>query len=169
MEKFKINTALFGEIEFTTQGGVWENYDIALGGREMTVRLSIADYYDKNWFDDDIGVVKNMLNHITQLYDAAKKALFDGMASNKLISYFIDFHIEEVEQIAEIMGVGSREEITPAMFVDKLGLRTIGIAKDKADTIVCTLDFSIPAEYSDELLVVRFDGQYKILGISHES
>jgi len=55
------------------------------------------------------------------------------------------------------------------MFIQTLGLRTVIIAPKKDNTIDCTLDFSLPKEFSDELLVVRFNDKFEIYDISHES
>ncbi|AVK83032.1 hypothetical protein C3943_05400 [Lysinibacillus sp. B2A1] len=64
---------------------------------------------------------------------------------------------------AKIFYVSYEKEITSEMFIQTLDLRTVIIAPKKDNTIDCTLDFS------DELLVVRFNDEFEIYDISHES
>ena len=55
------------------------------------------------------------------------------------------------------------------MVAQGLEPRAIMIADKQDGTIDCTFDFSLPEEYSDQLLVVRFNDKCEIFYITHES
>jgi hypothetical protein len=172
MEYFKFQTKLFGEIEITHTGGLFNDYDIALGGNEMKITLSI----DENFVDaNNIKIIKNLLEHIPEMYQKAKLTILDKMDSNELIKFFIECYFEEndtgklYEEYHEIFDVDSTAEVTKKMAAKKLEPRMIAIDYLKGDKIQCRFDFSLPEEYTDELLVISFDTQYEICHITHES
>ena len=174
MQTYKLETTLFGELEVfqeavcTDQADAivhYGNYKLVFDGNEKIVDLCIFNVLT----NERIKAIEDMLDNVPKLYEKGKKAILSGKDSNELIKYFIEFHIEELDEIHKIFGVDSNDEISSAMFIEKLLPRAVAINVDQDNMIDCTLDFSLPKEYTDELLVVRFNNQYEIYGITHES
>jgi len=55
------------------------------------------------------------------------------------------------------------------MFIEKLLPRAIAISANKDNVFDCSLDFSLSEDFTDELLVVRFNNQHEVYDITHES
>ena len=165
-EIYKINTDLFGEIEVSQTDGLTEDYEIVLGGKNMTINLQI---FENIVSDNTLKTVENMLNQIPQMYEKGKNAILDGIDSDDTIKSFIDFYLDAADDYYEIFDVDSSDEITSAMIAEKLEPRNIFIATTKDNMIDCNFDFSLPEEYTDQLLVIRFDDNYEIYDISEES
>ena len=167
MPKYTINTKLFGKIKADTEDGMCEYYDITLGGRDMNTSLMI---FEDTLNDDTLKIVSDLIEHVPEMYEKGKSELMKKRDSDATVKFFIEWHLDELqEEVLEIFDVSSVKEITSDLFIDELYLRNITIAETKDGWIDCTMDFSLPDEYSDELLVVRFDEKYEIYDISHES
>lgn len=167
MENYKINTQLLGLLEISSKSGICEDYDINIQGRDMQVTLIVFEDFIN---DGNIKIVCDFIEHIPEFYQTGKTELLKIRDTNALVKYFMKFHLDELsEDMLEIFEVDSVDVITSEMFINQLELRSVSIAPDRNNEIDCTLDFSLPEEYTDELLVVRFDSQHQIYDISHES
>jgi len=172
---YKLITALFGEIEVLQKSVCTDmdslavvhhkKYSIAFDGKEKGVYLCLFNVLA----DDNIKAIEDMLDSVLSMYEKGKAALLSGKDSNELIKNFINFHIEELDEIHEVFGVDSNDEISAEMFIGNLLPRGIAINVGEDNMVNCSLDFSLPEDYTDELLVVRFNDQHEVYEITHES
>jgi len=172
MSTYTIDTKLLGEIEVTQSYGIVEDFDITLGGKDMTIHFQIfEDVAD----DSTIETVEDIIDNIPLMYEKGKNAIIDGMESNAVIKDFIDeyFYDDELDVYLDFFGVDSADKITALMLAEKLEPRAIVIAdvlvKGKDSMIDCSFDFALPEEYTDQLLVIRFNDKHEIYQITHES
>ena len=166
MELYKIKTKLFGEIEVSQTDGLTEDYGIILEDKEMNIELQIFE----NVVDSDsVKAVEDMLNHIPEMYKKAKKTILADMESNPFVKSFIEFYMDELDEYSDIFDVDSTDEVSEIMVAEKLESRGIFLSHDNNGRIECTFDFSLPEEYTDQLLVIRFNIQYEISDITWES
>ena len=168
MSIYTLDTKLFGEIGIMQPEGLVEDFNITLGGKDMIINFQVFENVAN---DSTIKTIENMLDNIPLMYEKGKKAIIDGMDSNAVIKGFIDdyFYDDDIDVYLDFFGVDSGEDVTAVMVAERLEPRTIVIANDKDGTIDCTFDFSLPEEYTDQLLVIRFNDKYEIIYITHES
>jgi len=168
MSAYVLDTKLFGEIEITESDGLIEDFDIVLADKEMTVHFQVFEDVAN---DSTIKTIKNILDNIPLMYEKGKKAIIDGMDSNAIVESFIDdyFYDNDIDVYLDIFDVDTTEKVTAIMVAERLEPRAIVIANDKDGMIDCTFDFSLPEEYSDQLLVIRFNDKHEIFNITHES
>jgi len=168
MGTYSINTKLFGEVEISQSYGLVADYDIVLDGKDMTVHFQI---FEDIVNDSTVKIIENMIENIPLMYEKGKKAIIDGMESNTIIKDFIGdyFYDDDVDLYLDFFCVDSAEKVTALMVAQGLEPRAIMIADKQDGTIDCTFDFSLPEEYSDQLLVVRFNDKCEIFYITHES
>ena len=164
--EYEIETTLFGKINIPADEGLFEDFSIELGGKEMSVNLYVVEDFLN---ESNLERVKSVMEQIPKMYETARKYISDNMNSNGFIKYFIECHIEELEGLEELFDVSSARDITPEMFINRLEPRAIRISNDKETFLDCIFDFSLPEDYSDELLVVSFNEQCEIIDITHES
>lgn len=170
METYKIKTDLLGEIELSKDDGIYEDLDIIIDSEKRTISFFVHE----NFLDDNnIKIVENYIHHIPEMHKKAKTAISEGKYSNGMICNFIESNIDDIEGLDwtdEFFSITSNDKISIDMVAEKLEIRGICIYPDKEkDIISCYFDFSLPEEYTDELLVFYFDEQYEIYCISHES
>ena len=174
MSIYKLETELFGEIEVTQNdfytdidGSIihYKSYKLVLNEKEQSVNLCLFNVFT----DDNIKTIEDMLNHIPQMYEMGKKAIFDGRDSDETIKEFIDFHLEELDSVNEAFGFDSNDKMSSEMLIEQLELRSIAIHMDDDNTPDCALDFMVPEGYTDELLVVYFNSHQEICNITNES
>ena len=141
-----IDTKLFGEIEIAQPEGLVEDFNITLGGKDMIIDFQVFEDVAN---DSTIKTIENMLDNIPLMYEKGKKAIIDGMDSNAVIKGFIDdyFYDDDIDVYLDFFGADSGED----------------------GTIDCTFDFSLPEEYTDQLLVICFNDKHEIFYITHES
>ena len=179
MELYTIQTKLFGEIKITNAGGLYDYYDVILNGSKMKVLLSIEIDDEGDFVDnDDVIIIENILNHIPDMYKKAKSTISDEMDSNEVIKSFIEYYFDEYdieppEECFKIFGVNSIAELSKEAFAEKLEPRMIFVERSTErysnSNIHCCFDFSLPKEFSDQLLVVCFNAKYEIYDIAWES
>ena len=163
----ELDTTLFGHLCFPVSEGLFETFPLAIDGRSFQANLYL-------WEDavncETLPIVREELERVPQMYRAARRFLYDHLKVNQMIRDFIQNHREclEPECLCGYFQIGSPEELTDELFYEKLELRTLAI-KPQEDGEDCTLDFSIDKEFSDELLVVRFDRAGNISDLCWES
>jgi internalin A len=121
------------------------------------------------FIDGNKKVAEKVLDNLPALYEKGKTALFNSIDSNELIKNYIHFHIAELDELHEFFGVDSNAQITAEMFIEKLAPKAIAISTDNENIIDCSLDFSLSEDFTDELLVVRFNNRLEIYEITHEN
>ncbi len=168
MKDVTIETSLFGVLKFPNSEGILKDFTLELDDKEIRTSLNIWEDFITS---KNIAVVKNFLENIPNLYEKAINEIDNNKAKNDVIMDFIESALEEMDEEAllEIFDVDSVDEITTEIFVQILEPRQIWIAPTSSGDIDCTFDFSLPEEYSDQLLVLRFDSQLDLTDISHES
>ena len=166
MSVYTLNTKLFGEIEITQSDGLVDDFEIILGGKDMTITLNI---FEDVATDITIKTIENMLANVPLMYEKGKNTILDGKETNGFIKFFIEQYLDDIDEFVEIFDIDSSDEITAAMIAEKLEPRGIVITNDNDGMIDCTFDFSLPEEYTDQLLVIHFNDKYEIFYITHES
>ena len=157
MEHFKIQTKLFGQLEFTHEHGLYDDFDVILDGNE----LNIALYIDEGFVDNEnLKIIEDLLNHIPIMYKKAKQAIFNEMDSNKVIKFYTECYFE-ADSIDEV------DETNRKLITEKIEPKAIAIDFLDDDKIYCRFDFTLSD--TDEILVISFDTRYEICYITHES
>ena len=157
MELFKIQTKLFGEIEFTSATGLYDDYDVSFGVNKTTVALSIDAEFAHS---GNIKIVEGLLDRIPEMREKAKLKILNDMDSNEVIKFYFE-HYFDVDSINKL------DEANKKMIVKKLEPKTIAIDYLKDEKIYCRFDFALSD--TDEILVISFDTKYEICHITHES
>lgn len=166
MKNYEFDTTLFGKLEVPADEGIFEEYEITLEGKNLTLDL----YVEEDFLNEENAVtVSGLLEHIPQMYRKGREVIAERKESNGRIQFFIQDQMENLETLTEIFDVETTAEITTEMFIEKLEPRLIRIGLNSKSMVDCAFDFSLPVEHSDELLVVSFDPQYEVDDISHES
>jgi len=168
MTQRTIRTKHFGEIEVPNNGedlDYCDSHTLTLDGEERDVDLLLCDTPS----EDRIRTIESLLDRIHELYQQGRKAIFDGRETDERVKYFIDSHIDELEDLHELFDVPSNNNITPELFVQKLELRAVAMHRNNEDILECVLDFVLPDDYSSEILVVCLDCQGELLYIIQES
>ena len=141
-----------------------EEHDIIIGIKELTTMLYIEE---ESLNKDNIKDVIEMLDRVPEMYKKSRDIILKE-TENGTIDFFVEWHIDELD-LAELFGVKNNKEITREMFLNFLEPRTINLYADEDGDIISFFDFSLPEDYSDELLVIRFNNKYEVFDISHES
>ena len=167
-KEITFETAMFGSLACAYSEGLFKTFTIQTQGREFSCDLNIFDNFVN---DENYDLVLRFLEGMPVMYKKARAEINANYQTNELMKFFIQFHLEELdkEYLLPYFEAKSMAEITPERFIEKLEMRTISIAPTKDGSCDCTLDFSIDPELSDELLVFRFDKNFEIYDISHES
>ena len=166
MSTYTLETKLFGEIEVTQSDGLIADFDIVLGGKDMSVNFQVFEDVAN---DDTIEIIENMLDNIPLMYEKGKEIILTEKESNAIIKSFIEDYFDDIDEYAELFDVNSSNEITTTMIAKNLEPRSIFITNDNDDMIDCIFDFSLSEEYTDQLLVISFNDKYEICHITHES
>lgn len=167
-KEITFETAMFDNLAFAYSEGLFEAFTIQTQGREFSCDLNIFDNFVN---DENYDLVLRFLEGMPVMYKKARAEINANYQTNELMKYFIQSQVEEMEEkyLLPYFEAKSLAEITPERFIDKLEMRMITIAPTKDGGCDCTLDFSIDPELSDKLLVFRFDKNFEIYDISHES
>ncbi|MNJ42577.1 hypothetical protein D3C77_375490 [compost metagenome] len=167
MNSYTINTSLIGKLEVPVGDGLYKSYEFELGGQKTLVSLYIVeDFLTK----DNVSTVQHFIDQIPAMYQKAKKDISLSASSNEIIKEYTSFHIEELgDDLVSLFNLASSDQLTPELFVNNLEPRTIRIGPHSNDDIDCTFDFSLPEDFTDELLVVSFNPNLEIYTITHES
>jgi hypothetical protein len=163
----KINTKIFGKINFNLAEGIYTTKQIELNNKSLNCDL----YVEEDSFENKETQVKEAFELIDKLetlvQDAKKKLIQEKQNSNDIIQPFIEFHFDELREELEQKFPG----ISHDNFLDFIKLRSVNLIGDEEDEnkFVIQLDFCIDKDLSDELLVVNFNKRGKIINIAHES
>lgn len=139
----------------------------------------IFDVLDEALTEDQeaMDIVGQMLDEAESLAEKAKETLKYILSDENhqkygLVSYFMEFHRDEVEQetAAALFPGKDLSTLSFVDMVDDLQLKRFGSCMDEElDQQVFILDFSFNPEVTDELLVVYFNLEKEVVEITHES
>lgn len=165
---YDIYTEVLGNLHITIEDGLFKNYMIMLDGEEVFFDLYV---WENLISSKNIEVIKAYINCIPLMYEKAKQTFLTAYETDPTIQYYIQFHLEELDAdaIHASCHLSSQEIVTPEIFLNALRPTMISIAENANTVIDCTMDFCIDREISDELLVARFNPEFEIYNISHES
>jgi len=159
-------TNLFGELDVVLKDGFSESFELSFENRKMETFLFI---HEQTLSGDNADAIIDFLNQIPMLYNKAKNAILARKDDSKLIRYFIDEEVENIDTLHEIFNVESNDDITNEMFIKQPELSGIGINRNQDSELDWHIDLTIAPEYTDELLVVYFDSELEVTSITHES
>jgi hypothetical protein len=168
MMAMNLSTQFLGELTVPVAEGLFADFTRPLGEKDVTFNL----YVFENFLDEENAkITARYIDNIPLMYDRARAEINERAAGSELIDYFVQSGIDEMDEdyLLGFFEVGSREEITKEMFLAALELRGLHIWRDEEGEVGCVLDFSLDEEYTDELLVVRFNQVMDVTSISHES
>ncbi|MGY3777725.1 DUF2004 domain-containing protein [Isobaculum melis] len=171
MAKELIETKLLGTLTYDTEEGLAmdkRDATFQLGGQDITIDL---DMHEGITLLEDYQSIAMLVEQFPKLYAEAKTYLLAQMAEeNGTIEYYFEFHLEELtEETLAHLKVDSVDQVTNQLLIENLILSGAWFSLDKNNGLELTFDFKLVPEFSDELLVVRFDRTGKILYVSHES
>ncbi len=172
MEQFKINTDMFGELNISIAEGLFEEYTITLDNKKLHITLDIFDY---TVTVDNLTVIEYFLNNVPEMYQISREEIIKNKDTNEVIRFFLESELECINEDAllKIFQVDSIKQINTELLIEKLELTHIFMSPynslDSGDVIECTFDFCLDKEYTDELLVMRFNEKLELVGIAHES
>jgi hypothetical protein len=163
----KLSTRLLGELTVPVAEGLFENFTLPLGGKNVAFDL----YIFENFLNERTAeIVARCIDGIPLMYDKARAEISER-ANGDLVDGFVREGIGEMDEdyLLGLFKVDSREEIARESFLAALELRGLHIWQDREGEVGCVLDFSLDKEYTDELLVVSFDQALDVTNVSHES
>lgn len=168
MVKQQINTNLLGAFIYDTEEGVSLESKILLDNIEVTIDF---DIFEAITSPKDYESIQRLTDQIPVLYKKAKAHLLQqAVEGNTTIDFYFEFHINELtEDVLAEFEVESIENITNENLIQGLKLSQVWFAQNENNELDLTFDFRLIPEYSDELLVIRFDETGEIAFISHES
>jgi hypothetical protein len=164
----QITTTLLGELTVPVEEGLFEDYTLPLGGKEVTFNMFIFE----NFLNEETAKITAMfIDSIPLMYDKARKEITARAADSELIDCFFREGVAETNEdyLLELCQADSREEITKEMFLAALELRGLHIWQNKDGEVRSVLDFSLDEEYTDELLVISFNQALDVVDITNES
>lgn len=167
MDSYPIHTSLIGTLEVSVSDGLYQHCEFELGGHTQLIALYIVeDFLTK----EHVGTVQHLIDQIPTMYQKAKNHITNSASSNEIMEQYATFHIEELaEDLLSLLELNSIDELTPEIFMNVLEPRSIRIGPNNKGAIECSFDYSLPEDYSDELLVVSFDSNLEIYHVTQES
>ena len=162
----KIDNKIFGNINVDAKEGAYiSEAAFSNNGRDSRCSLFIGEGFE---LSEHINLVSNLLDDICKLDEDSRKALSDqNKDNNTTIKDYVEFHLEEVpDEVREKTG---NSEISSEAFIDSLDLCGVGVHIDSENVISLNCDYCIGKDFSDELLVVRFNTDKMITDIVNES
>lgn len=168
MKQIIITSKLFGCLSFASEDGIMENFQIAINDKNLLIELYIMEDFIT---ESNLNQVLLFLENIPNMYEMAKSFIASNIDDNEVESYFLESLMDGIDKddLINILDICTHKKITKSLVAQKLEPRAIRIAPGKAEDVDFNFDFSLPEEYSDELLVVYFNKYYEIHEISHES
>lgn len=160
-----LNTACWGMLD-VGEDGFTEHVILKINGKQRNIWLDILEDVLPSM---PVEKVICLLDSVSACDAIIQKTLTQGEGKNAFVDEFIEYHLEEFD--AETLE--SLNIIPPTRLVcaENLILRnvTIWIAAPAPGTLKMTLDYGLPEEVSDELLVFNFDEHGALLDITWES
>ena len=168
MKDISINTKLLGTLIYTEDEGHFETHTLNLQDKQISFDVYV---FENTPLDKHMDMIKKYLDNIPLMYEKIKEEIQQNYKTNEVMTSFIKCQQDfDSEDLMDIFGVATSEELTPEIFIQNIDLRGLHIAEvGNTGTIDCTLDFSLHEAYSDELLVFCFDNDLNIVEILHES
>lgn len=163
-----INTKLLGELSYDTEKGLSLDTTVLLDNQEIAIDF---DIFENITLPEDYQNIARLTDQISVLYQKVKTELLQQFVEgNAIIDYYFEFHLEELtEDVLAKFAVENVENIAKDDLIKGLVLSHVWFAQNDKNELNLTFDFNIIPEYSDELLVVRFDDKGEITDIVHES
>ncbi|MBC2254508.1 DNA-directed RNA polymerase [Listeria ivanovii] len=163
-----INTKLLGELTYDIEKGLLIDTMVVLDNKEIAIDFGV---FENITLPEDYQNIARLTDQLPVLYQKAKTELLQQFTEgNATIDYYFEFHLEELtEDVLAKFALENLENITKDDLVKGLVLSQVWFAQNNKNELDLTFDFNIIPEYSDELLVVRFDNKGEITDIVHES
>lgn len=160
----KFESNIFGTVEIGKDAPYIKRM-IMVNDRSMNCGLYISDEIEH--YPAGIVRLKEMLDDVDSFDRRARDILAQALrARNSTVIDFIDFHLEELaNEIKAKLGV---ETLDHNIFMQGLDLRALGFHLNDGD-IALWCDYCIGEAFCDELLVVKFSSDEKLIEIAHES
>jgi hypothetical protein len=156
----------FEDIEFIpSEYGGW-GAEVVVA--ERTIALSVEEGELSAAVQEQIGIV---IGGIERLDEIARNAMLDASADDdedfEPVSLFVSHHIEELPN-SDLDGLFGTRTPTTEVFLSKLVLREVSFHPDDLDEFVW-FDYTLPGDVTDQVIVVRFDGEGNAVSIDTES
>ena len=168
-KKLNIDTSTLGSLSFSLEEGYAEDHTLTLCGKEVTIDVQI---FENIATDKNIGIIKKYLDNISLMHEKAKEEIKNNYETNEAISEYVEDQNDvdwDEDCLMPVFGIDSIDKLSPEVIIQNLEIRTLFIAEDEDELIDCTIDFSLNKEYSDALLVFRFNNDIDIYDITEES
>ncbi|HHB2143185.1 DUF2004 domain-containing protein [Escherichia albertii] len=155
-----------GRLDVDESEGFAEYVTVALNNEKRTVWLNIfGDVLPNTPVDKVIA----LLDSLPACTEVIRNVLTQKKGTNVFVDEFIEFHLDELD--TETLQSLNITPPTHEACANQLTLRGVHmwIVAPAPGTLKMTLDYGVPEDVSDELLVFNFDEHGELLDITWES
>lgn len=158
-----------GAIDFPNgTNGYWQ-FDLPMRGGEVSVDIN-AD--DDTFTRDMLAEIAVFISDATRFDEIARDAFAAEFREKPegTVGIYLSHHAEELgeKDLLRIFGVEDPDDLDIAHLLDALQLKRIGLYPG-AEGYVAVFDYTIDEEATDYILVVEFDRDGEVFGISMDS
>ena len=167
----RIQHPFFGLIEINPPDATFWQGDVSVHGVSSKCSL----FVDEGLANQPERLIEafTWLEDLNALDGTARQAFLNNLAQSTTgtVGDFITFHLQELDAsiLERIFGTPEPASISPERFLSGLSLRGVGIHMDGPSDFTVNLDYGLPREHSDQLLVARWRNHGRVLDIAHES
>lgn len=166
-----LNSKRFPDIDYEPGSELF----LAIGEAELPFFFDVEE--ELTLREEAMRIVADTLDEVNQLEILAKHFVKESLSdedhsAHSIASYFMEFHREELdsESVSALFPDCDPEELSFLDMVDYLRVNRFGsLVNRKTGEQEFIMDLNFDPEITDELLVVYFDKDRKLMEISHES
>jgi hypothetical protein len=164
----KITTIPFEEFEIDEMSDFEsENVKTNLDGLKQEINISFSDC---NLYVGKMEYCVKFLNEYFTINIIAKKAIKEAFLKNRTVNYYFECHFDilENEILLKVFGTDTFDQFNIHDTIDRLPAPDILFLLNNGNVMV-SVDYKVSKEYSDEILCVKMDMNFNVIGFSHES
>ena len=164
MAEITLKTKYFEELDFSIGEDFGEHIVADFGAGERSFWV----YVDEEAVTkESLSIVKRFLDNADELYKKAIGYIKAHYKEEEGIVSFIHTLLDDVyEDLIEFYEI---EEIDEKGIIDRVELTSLWFSKNDKGNKVCVHDFRMKDDFCDEVIAVRFDENFEVISVSHES
>jgi hypothetical protein len=159
-----------GATEFANGTGGYRQFDLPMRGGDVPVDINIdGDAFTRDMLAESRIFISDAARFDEFARDAFK-AEFDQKPDEGTVGTYLSHHAEELgeKDLLKIFGIADPDDLDINHLLEALQLKRIGLYPG-ADGYVAVFDYTIDEEATDYLLVVEYDSDGEVFGISMDS